>query len=217
MSFEIKDSVLKKYRKEPGVTNIVIPNSVKGIGDNAFYGCTGLTSITIPDSVTSIGESAFEDCDSLTSITIGNSVTSIGAWAFYDCSRLTSISIPDSVTSIGDSAFSYCRSLTSIDIPDSVTSIGVDAFEGCNSLTIYGNCRSYAERYAKDRGIAFLTATKVISKYELKAQPVIYLKLLPNETKKLAVNRLKNLLENAGVDILDCSLHKNIELREVQQ
>ena len=52
-----------------GCQNTIIPGNITGIGDYAFYGCTGLTSITIPDSVTSIGEYAFCGCDGLTTIT----------------------------------------------------------------------------------------------------------------------------------------------------
>ena len=36
--------------------------SVTGIGEYAFWGCSGLTSVTIPTSVTSIGERAFYGC-----------------------------------------------------------------------------------------------------------------------------------------------------------
>ena len=76
--------------KVPSSLKTVIITGEKGIGVDAFYGCSGLTSITIPDSVTSIGERAFSGCSDLTSITIPDSVTSIGAWAFEDCSSLTS-------------------------------------------------------------------------------------------------------------------------------
>lgn len=56
MAFEIENGVLKKYIEEYGVTEVVIPDTVTSIGDNAFSGCKGLTSVAIPDSVTSIGD-----------------------------------------------------------------------------------------------------------------------------------------------------------------
>ena len=131
--------------------------SVTGIGDYAFRGCSSLTSVTIPNGVTSIGQRTFYDCSSLTSITIPDSVKSIGSYAFYDCSSLTSVTIPNSVTSIGYEAFSGCSSLTSITIPDSVTGIGSYAFSGCNNLTISGLSGSYAQTYAKNNNIKFVT------------------------------------------------------------
>jgi hypothetical protein len=47
---------------------LVIPSSVKTIGSNTFYGCSGLTSITIPTSVTSIYGYAFYNCSGLKSV-----------------------------------------------------------------------------------------------------------------------------------------------------
>ena len=117
------------------ITDLVIPNSVKSIGNYAFYGCSGLTSIIIPNSVTSIGYYAFQYCSGLTSVTIPNSVTSIGYETFYGCSGLTSVTIPNSVTSIGYEAFRDCYGLTSVTIPNSVTAIGGEAFRGCSGLT----------------------------------------------------------------------------------
>ena len=117
-----------------GVSTVEILDTVKSIGDNAFYGCTSLTSINIPEGVTSIGDGAFSGCSSLESITIPSSVKTMGNTIFANCSSLESIEIPSGTTSIGERAFYFCDSLTSITIPNSVTSIGYEAFRGCDNL-----------------------------------------------------------------------------------
>ena len=78
-------------KKGNEITKVIIPDSIRKIGDYAFYNCTSLTSIVIPDSVTSIGSYAFYNCTSLTSITIPDSVTSIGYGAFYNCTSLKDV------------------------------------------------------------------------------------------------------------------------------
>lgn len=45
MGFRIKNGVLEKYTEEPGVTEIVIPDSVTSIGEDTFDNCTDLQTI----------------------------------------------------------------------------------------------------------------------------------------------------------------------------
>ncbi len=135
MGFQIENGVLKEYKEEPGVTDVVIPEGVTRIGNQAFMKCKTLTSVVILEGVTNIGDGAFWECRSLTSVTIPESVTRIGEDAFLACESLTSITIPKSVTSIGDGAFNGCKSLISITLPDSVTGIEGRLFRGCEGLT----------------------------------------------------------------------------------
>ena len=124
-----------------GLTSVAIPSGVTSIESNAFNGCSGLMSVTIPDGVTSIGSGAFYHCTELTSIAIPNSVTDLGTWVFRDCIKLASVAISEGVTRIGDSAFSGCKLLATVMIPNSVTNIGSEAFSNCSGLTsiIIGN------------------------------------------------------------------------------
>ena len=125
--------------------HIVIPqtyrgNPVTGIGESAFWGCSGLTSVSIPQGVTSIGESAFSGCSGLTSVSIPQGVTSIGDWAFYGCSGLTSVSIPQGVTSIGKMVFFGCSSLSNECCETIRKKWGYNLFG--SSLNQVGNSRS---------------------------------------------------------------------------
>ena len=129
------------------IVSIIIPESVKEIGANAFSYCCSLTKVCINDGIKEIKKDTFSGCSGLTSITIPNSVTSIGRDAFHGCCNLKSLIIPEGVTIIGDYAFKNCDGLLSIIIPNSVMSVGYNAFEGCVNLSnvefasIYSLCR----------------------------------------------------------------------------
>lgn len=117
------------------LVNITIPDSVTSIGTRTFNGCKNLTSIEIPNSVTSIGDNAFNNCSSLASVILGNGLTRINNSLFSGCSKLLNITMGNSVTRIGDSAFYNCSSLVNIIIPNNVTTIGQNAFTNCSGLT----------------------------------------------------------------------------------
>lgn len=109
--------ITEKYVKQTNphlLTEVVIPEGVTSIGNQAFFDCLGIKHITIPNSVTSIGARTFCSCEYLQRVKIGNNVSRIGNGAFWNCHSLTRVTIPSSVTSIGEWAFEYCRSLTRI-------------------------------------------------------------------------------------------------------
>lgn len=115
------------FRSLRVLRNINIPNSVRTIEKNAFFGCISLTTINIPTSLTTIEQGTFELCRTLTNINIPNNITVIEDRAFAGCESLVNIIIPDSVTSIGENAF-FSIAATSIHIPANVTHIKDGAF-----------------------------------------------------------------------------------------
>lgn len=90
------------------LTRVVLPPSIKYLGDSCFARNKALYSVTLP-GVETISYGVFSDCDILLILDLGQSLKSIGAKAFYGCDRLdnptTGDLIPASVTSIGESAF----------------------------------------------------------------------------------------------------------------
>ena len=64
------DFLQSAFEDYESLKSVVIPDSVKEIGDSAFQGCTGLSSIVIPDSVTEIGVGAFSLCTGLKTINV---------------------------------------------------------------------------------------------------------------------------------------------------
>ena len=143
----------------PGLTGVVIPESVTNIGAEAFRLCTRLTSITFTNSVKTIESYAFTECIALFSVSYGGSIadwceidfTDTGAnpahalsgsyaYLYIDGEPVKDLVIPDGVTEIKKEAFALYDNLHSVTFPDSVESIGRYAFYSCDLRTItFGN------------------------------------------------------------------------------
>ncbi len=86
-------TVLMQYPCGRTETGYKVPDGVKSIGNNAFYGCSGLKSITIPDSVRHIGFDVFEECWNLSDIYYGGSEEQWKSIDMMDTGLLASVKI----------------------------------------------------------------------------------------------------------------------------
>ena len=101
-SFYIKNNILIKYGGEE--STVIIPESVKIIGENAFAENRFIESVVM-SGICEIGNGAFQYCRNLKKVTLPEGLRKIGANAFAWCKNLKRIVIPVSVTEIGESAF----------------------------------------------------------------------------------------------------------------
>lgn len=141
--------------------SLTLPETVRKLGDYAFFDCQPLCTIDGLDSslLTEIGlevfyGTAFQDTHrrngtnilihqtllyrSFTAqpdYTVPSGITHIAADAFRDNRTLRTVVLPDTLESIGDGAFFDCTALETIVLPESVTALGNTVFAGCQSLT----------------------------------------------------------------------------------
>ena len=143
VDFETSDDNIKKYttngvfRIPDGVTNIID-------GDACINESETVKEIILPNTLRKIGDDAFKNCSQLKKVKFGNNVERIGESAFWGC-PLEQISLPESLVEIGADAFSQYN-FDQLVIPDSVVTIGEYAFgwgDHLHNATIGKSAKNY--------------------------------------------------------------------------
>lgn len=135
-----------------GATELIVPETVKELGDWAIRYSPSLKCIYLPDSLEVIGYRGCSRNEVATAIRVGDNLTSVGDYAFssnhkvkYFClsnisteevdylfngdSSLEYVTFKD-VKEIPERAFVLCSSLSRVDIPSTVEAIKYGAFMG---------------------------------------------------------------------------------------
>ena len=123
------------FAQNKNIKSVVIPDTVNYIGAECFSFCSALESVTLPDSLADLGYSTFNGCKSLTDISIPEGVTTIGSCCFRDCTALKSIELPDSIRNIEFQSFAQCGELRDISLPAGLEMIDMYTFSRCSSIT----------------------------------------------------------------------------------
>ena len=120
------------------IRDVVVPSSVKNIGDRAFSN-SWVTTIVFNSSKLNFGESVFSGCTNLISCNMDNvgNMDSLPYNTFFQCWNLSDITLPQSLKSIYGYAFAYIEAELYVDIPQSVTFVECQAFYSCENTTIY--------------------------------------------------------------------------------
>lgn len=126
------DSIGKQAFQKNFITEVTIPESVRAIGQSAFYYNQSLKSVTLNNSMETINRSLFNSCNKLAVVRGGRNVKIVDQSAFAGCDSLRSISDITPVT-INSSAFYNCRKLESLNF-SRIKSIGYESFYYCFGL-----------------------------------------------------------------------------------
>lgn len=126
------DSIGKEAFLKNFITEVTIPESVRAIGQSAFYDNQSLKSVTLNNRMETINRSLFNYCKKLAVVRGGKNVKIVDQTAFAGCDSLRSISDITPVT-INSGAFYNCRKLESLNF-SRIKSIGYESFYNCFGL-----------------------------------------------------------------------------------
>ena len=118
------------------ITELTIPSSVTGIGNQAFAGCSELATVSFDagSHLSTISQGVFRNCPKLTKVVLPSTVTEIGEYAFAG-TALTYAPLHEGMTKLDTGAFANCTSMTSAQIPTSLTEMADAIFSGCTKLS----------------------------------------------------------------------------------
>ena len=115
------------------INSVVLPDTVKKMGQGVFKDCENLQNVHFPTDITSISEEMFAGCSSLKEFTFSRKIKGIGQGAFQGCSSLKNIICP-SVNSLGFRCFANCTSLKSVIFKKGIVESSGGTFSKCVNL-----------------------------------------------------------------------------------
>lgn len=130
---------------ESHLKSVIIPDSVKDIGFEAFSGSKALESIHLPLRLTAILDECFSGCTSLKSIEIPDTVTQIGEYAFNSCYMLESVKLSKNLKIIGPRVFSCDNGLREIILPDCLEELGNNVFADSDKISVTYKEKTYTQ------------------------------------------------------------------------
>lgn len=114
--------------------SIVLPHTVRQIGDSAFLGSKQLSRFESYGPVDRLGIRAFEDCAALETVIFHNGVREIDMYAFNLCAALTQLQLGEGLSILGEGALTGCAKLQTLRLPASLSRIDNGAMLGADAL-----------------------------------------------------------------------------------
>lgn len=166
-----------------GFKSLVLPNTLKSIGERGLFYLSGIKSLEIPSSVTSLGDSCLNGMSTLENLTLpflGSSLLDysishigyiFGAPKYTNNSQympntLTTVTLTKQVK-LTEGAFYNVDSLNYVNIPSTCEEISDLAFQGCDNLKLNESKGVYYLPYGEDKFGLAITSNKNIKNAEI--------------------------------------------------
>lgn len=119
-----------------GISEVVIPSSVKIISGAAFADCKNLKKVVFEGDRMDELSGCFQRCTALQNVTLPRNVGKMSGEMFSGCTNLTSVRLPDNLKELPNDTFKGCAKLTTVTVPASVTKMGSDVFDGSGVVSL---------------------------------------------------------------------------------
>ena len=136
----------RAFAERHNLVDIIFPESLCSIQNEAFMCCTRLRKIDSPVNVTTIGTRCFYGCESLSEVLSLGSIYIIKEETFMGC-NISTLTLPKSLVEIQKNAFNSNYNLKRVILPDSVKRIGDSCFAYCgiNSIVLNENLQKIGD------------------------------------------------------------------------
>lgn len=183
------------------IESLIIPNSVREIGKNAFSNCYLLKNVTMSSNIEKVGQSAFAGCSQINFTSkqncdyVGNSFNPYLVLVRANKKDFNYITVQDGTKVILDSVFKDCVAIVTMTLPDSVVAVGDYAFSSCTKMKSFNVSETSKLAYI---GVnCFENCTNL--------QKVV----LPKSLKEMGVKAFQNCAALNDVEIAtDCELKR---------
>lgn len=136
---EIGPHVLAGPYAEPGSTpedsswnmvdEIILPNSIKKIGEGNFSRIPLVQEIRLSNSITELGGGCFQDMEGLQTVKLPSKINTIKSDSFWNLPNLETLILPSALYTIEGETFMHLPMLTSIEFPITTQTIQFSFYE----------------------------------------------------------------------------------------
>ena len=109
----VEELIRMSFAWAANLSDISLPESLRTIGDLAFFRCEALKGLVIPSGVTAINNYAFQR-SGLVNIVVPDNVVHLGTGVFYECADLNFLALGKNIELNDPSLFGRCRELETL-------------------------------------------------------------------------------------------------------